>query len=127
MYYNFKEYGYEYKSANREVSRGGGVAILWRPNIKTKTNLIKLQQHITTFEHISLSIKMGKHFINHIYRPPYSSKHPFTVKDFLLEFDQLLSYTLELKGHFLLFEDLNINCSDLTNQNIKDLLSLLKT
>ena len=72
---------------------------------------------------------MGKHFINliNIYRPPYSSKHPFTVKDFLLEFDQLLSYTLELKEHFLLFGDLNINCSDLKNQNTKDLLSLLKT
>ena len=129
IYYKFKEYGYKYQSHNREHRRGGGVAVLLRPNIQTRPNPIKTKQQFNTFEYIFSSIKIGKTFINlvNLYRPPYSPIHPFTIKNFLDEFNELLSFLLEINGHLMLVGDLNINCLDLTNQYTLDLLAVLKT
>ena len=105
-----KEYGYEvitYRKTRR-LDLGGGVAVLYRNNLKVCSIKSKI---FPSFEHLEcqLTTEQGPvKFIN-IYRPDYSKKNRFTVKKFLSDFYELLSgYTTSSIPHFLV-GDYNIH------------------
>ena len=60
-----------------------------------------------------------------MYRPPYSTQHHYTIKDFLNELAEFLSWILDNTGTLLLFGDLNINCLGTTNYYSAEFLDLL--
>ena len=113
---------------SRKLDWGGGVATFFKNSISMK--LIRLPPY-QSFESVTCKIlsSHGPVCIVNVYRPGYSAKHRFTVKDFMLEFKSfledilLLPYPAILLGdfnfHIELLNDLNGNLagSELTKRN----------
>ena len=117
-----KEYGYDIISyrKSRKLDFGGGVALLYKSNVKVqKVNSIQYK----SFEHFHCKIitKEGPiHFIN-VYRPEYSAKNRFTVKYFLSEFSRLFTDDISPDNvPYYLLGDFNFHVELIKNENLRN-------
>lgn len=123
-----REHGYKIIKLERTEKRGGGLAILHKPNLRLKSNCVTNHKY-KTFEYITCNLTWKTKAITvvNLYRPPYSPKHQYTVKMFIDEFKLFLSNLLEIKGGFLITGDFNINVKNQTDTYVKSFMKLLKT
>ena len=88
-----KDFGFDSKFDIRTKRRGGGLAIIYRPELNVK----KLQPGLfTTLEIQKFDIINGKkerHRIFNAYRPPYNKLNPHTNKVFLDELESFFEIT----------------------------------
>merc|ERR1712183_245850 len=108
---------------------GGGMAILYKPEFKIKKTSPKNGLNFRTFEYIYCSLPINKKetkLIN-LYRLPYSAKHPYTHKMFLVEFENLISSLSKLNIDFIIQGDFNINLLDLNNTYRNKFLKLIES
>ena len=129
LYQVFNEYGFEYLKQERKNKKGGGgLAILYKSKILLKKLHLKPPSKYKTFEYVCCKLAYRQNFIKavNIYRPPYSKKHPFTVKHFLDEFETFLTCLLELKGSTMILGDFNINMKDTKDSGTIRFLEMLK-
>ena len=124
LYQIIQEYGYKTITKERRDARGGGVAILYKPNLKIKKMTLNIMEVYTSFEYVCCTLCHNKNYINlvNLYRPPYSRRHQCTVKIFNQEFQSFLSLLLELKGDLLLVGDFNINLNGKHDENVLNFL-----
>ena len=125
----FKEYGYKFKKKERSENRGGGLAILYKPNLKLKRYFIQQSEKFVTFEYLCCTVTWDNKLIRliNIYRLPYSAKHRCTIKMFLNEFDLFISNLHTEKGVLLFCGDFNINWKDQENSSSEQFANILKT
>ena len=106
VYSEIREYGYELLKVTRDKNRGGGLLILHRPNILMKKICFnkKYQNSFRTFESIICTTTLnGRQFkLVNLYRPPYSALNPYAIRQFLEEFEILLSFIMEIKGFLII-------------------------
>ena len=101
-----REQGYKVYSVPRTDGRDhGGIAVVYSPHIRLKP--LKCGKNDTvykTFEHFESVFKtdMGLIRIINMYRPTYSTSHRFTIKHFLVEFEQFLEALIMKPGFFVL-------------------------
>ena len=103
-----KDHGYNIHSQRRlKGDIGGGVAILFNPNIVVRRCESRLR--FKSFEFISCTIHTtDKTFrIINIYRLPYSKRHPVTHKMFFDEFSELMESQVALPGELIVTGDFN--------------------
>ena len=86
-----KEYGYKIFTVRkrRNIDLGGGVAMIFPKNLK----IVSMKsENYKSFEHMICKIMTSNGYILliNIYRPEYSEKNRYTVKDFLTECSILL-------------------------------------
>ena len=114
VYSEIHELGYKTYNLTKNSRRGGGLSIIFRPNLTVKRIYIKQEGGFTTFENICCIATANdrKFKIVNLYRPPYSAANPKTVRNFLDEFDIFLALILEHKGILLIFGDFNVNYLD---------------
>ena len=63
--------------------------------------------------------------IVNLYRPPYSTSNPRTLRQFLKEFDEFLSLLLEHKGVLMILGDFNINFLNKDDNYTKEFIHLI--
>ena len=105
-----KDHGYNLHSQRRlRGDTGGGVAILFKPNIVVRR--CKSQLKYNSFEYVSCTVHtMDKTFrIINIYRLCYSKKHPLMYKTFIDEFSNLMESHIALPGELILTGDFNFH------------------
>ena len=84
VYRLFQENGYKIFKRERTASKGGGLAILYNPELNMRRCYTNQDESYETFEYISCKFIWGNKQYNlvNMYRLPYSQKHRFTVKKF---------------------------------------------
>ena len=106
-----KEYEYHVLSYRKPVSLewGGGVAIIYRKNMKI--HRVKCDIVFKTFEHVvgKVITDEGSLILLNVYRRGYSATNKFSVNDFLEEFPILLDDLLDSCTPVLIFGDFNIH------------------
>ena len=128
IFKQMKEFGFQSINHTREEREGGGVSILYKNNVNIYKDFHQDDYKYTTFETILCCIVINnKSFvIVNVYRTPYSNAHRYTIKDFLIEFEEYLGQLTQKKGYLIIFGDFNINLLD--NSGYKtQFLSLLDT
>jgi hypothetical protein len=97
-----KNHTFHGKSRN---SRGGGVGVVVKDTIRLKQD--KTQHHFSSFEHHSVIVTLAEKRLKlvTIYRPPSDS----TIKDFLIEFEDLVANVSTFNGSILLAGDFNLH------------------
>ena len=106
-----KECGFALHGCSRKT-RGGGVAVLTKSNLKVKT--VKSSIRPKSFECLQVEIEgsnLQKSRLVVIYRPPSNSK-----TDFLSEFEEYITSLDGLSGHPLILGDFNIHTEDETDK-----------
>ena len=105
-----KEYGFKVFLArkSRKIDLGGGVAVIFPNNRAVK--LIRSENY-KSFEHVvcKVSTLTGHVILINIYRPDYSEKNRYTVKDFLHEFKLLLESFAANGCPIVIVGDLNLH------------------
>ena len=103
-------------STNNRLSRGGGIALLYKDSMKVKK--IKAQ-HLCTIEYAiwQVSLKNKTIEILGIYNPP--PKHDQTNTIFLDEITKLLTSKLPNMENAIILGDFNMHMEDLNNNNSK--------
>ena len=85
-----KEYGFKFFSDRKscQLDWGGGVATFYQSSLNIKS--IRMSKY-QSFEFVACKVlsSHGVICIVNIYRPGYSSKHRFTVNQFVIEFRSL--------------------------------------
>ena len=117
----FKSMGYNFYAKNRELRRGGGVAIL----CKNKYNLQEIAyESYISFEYCCFSFLhySGKKLILiSLYRPPLSN-----INQFFNEFTKLLEFLITKNSYLIICGDINIHL-DLTSNTTSSFLEILST
>ena len=111
IYQVIREHGYHIIKKERSIGRGGGLAIIYKCNLMLKKLYLKSSTKYVSFDFICSKIPYKGSFliIINLYRPPYSKKHPITVKKFIEEFQIFVSEVSQFKGFYLILGDFNIN------------------
>ena len=93
-----EDLGYKIISAPRKNRGGGGLAVLYKGLLNVKIH--KTSKRFKSLESMEVIVKGENELIRFInlYRPPYSRKHKFTVKDFTCELEQYLNLFLLNQG-----------------------------
>ena len=117
-----KELGYNTYHYSRP-GRGGGVAILYKKNLrltKRKTKAFK------SFEHIECSMQSNNGIVRltSIYRSPSAALSCIT--DFLSDFDRYLEELMHLPGKIIITGDFNIHMENKEDPDTKKFTSLLE-
>lgn len=101
------------------VGQGGGIAILYDPNLKLKAMTNYKADKFVTFEYLCCTFMWDNQMVLlvNLYRLPYSAKHRYTVKHFLDEFEQLMSNLVTERGSVLLCGDFSIDWKAKDNLN----------
>ena len=104
-----KDYGYNLISNSRLKRKGGGLAIVLKNDI-TMLQCKKVSKYPTyeSAEYVLKSKDICIRFVN-VYRPPYSKLHPFTVNDFLKDFENHLTQLQQNSTAIVLAGDINIH------------------
>ena len=117
----FKSMGYHLYAKNRELRRGGGVAIL----CKSKYNLQEITyDSYVSFEyccHSFLHCSGKKLILISLYRPPNTN-----INQFFEEFTKLLEFLITKNGSIIIAGDINIHL-DLDNNITSSFLDILST
>ena len=118
-----KELGYTAITSrkSRKLDWGGGVCLL----CKTSINVIKVRSKpYKSFEHLicKLLTKSGLVYFVNIYRPEYSLKNKYTVKQFIVEFVDFLEKYIPDNHDCILIGDFNFHV-ELANINDNQLTS----
>ena len=122
-----EDYGVDIIYENRALrDKGGGVAILHKPNIKLmKTSYKKSYRSfecvVAELKHRSTNLKLVS-----IYRTPYSKNHRVTTKSFFDEFDEFLSKLTLHSGQVIICGDFNIHLEKESDKDSIKLLNMLK-
>ncbi|KAL5260505.1 hypothetical protein ACHWQZ_G010593 [Mnemiopsis leidyi] len=117
-----KDLGYNTSHCSRP-GRGGGVAILFKKNLRlTKRNV----KACKSFEHIECSMKSGNDIVRliSIYRSPSAALSNIT--DFLSDFDRYLEELLHLPGKIIIAGDFNIHMENKENSDTEKFTSLIE-
>ena len=121
-----KEQGYSLYSQRRlRGDTGGGVAILYKPDILVRR--CNSKSKFNSFEYISCTVHTAdKTFrLVNIYRTGYSKRNPFTASQFLEEFSALIEEQLTIPGELVISGDFNFRIED--TENHKDAKEFLRT
>ena len=122
-----KDLGWNILSNPRKYRKGGGIAILYKPDI-----LLKRNDNLTKYKSFQvmealLNCEMGVvRFVN-IYRPPYNKKARYTENYFFEEFDDYLSDLALKSGVPVIAGDFNIHVERPTENYPKTFLELLSS
>ena len=84
-----KEYGYHVINQPRQLRRGGGVLMLYKPTVQMSKLSWKPGKPYKTFEYLlrKLTVEGEVLTIVNLYRAPYSAANKTTVEMFLVEFE----------------------------------------
>ena len=98
----------------RKNSRGGGVGVLLKQNIRMKT---QPQRQFTSFEYIDVIVNCSNSSTRMvtIYRPPPSKKNQLNNTLFLEEFSKLMEQLIIVPGNLLIVGDFNYHVDNTTN------------
>ena len=104
-----KDYGWCIISDPRKHRSGGGIGILYKPDIKLQAN-----EKVTKYKSFQvmetvLHSDMGSVRLVNIYRPPYTKKAKYTESAFLEEFESYLDDLTGKTGTPLFMGDFNIH------------------
>ena len=121
------DYGYAAIKKMRAKNRGGGLAILFKPNVKVKQVYLKMEYQ--TFEYVMSSFRHEENTVKlvNLYRRPYSEQHRCTEKMFLKDFGDFLNEVYSPEEHLILLGDFNLNMSTTAITVIRDFTELLHT
>ena len=100
----------------RSARVGGGTAMLLRDNIKV--NKVDAGER-NSFEFSEWIIKHGSFTLRtiNVYRPPYSTNHPVTIRTFFAEFSTYLESIVMSPEPLLVTGDFNIHVDELGDQD----------
>ena len=119
--------GWNILSDPRKHRRGGGIAVLYKPDLVLKNNDKVVKYKSFQVMEALLECDIGMVRLINIYRPPYTKKARFTESFFLEEFDDYLS-NLSLKpGVPLIAGDFNIHVERPNDHYPKMFLELIST
>ena len=104
-----KEFGFEVISNPRKHRTGGGVAIIYKSDIKLKCNTNVTKYKSFQIMECTMNSDNGLIRLVNIYRPPYSKKARFTEAHFMKEFEDYLKCLDEKDGKNIIFGDFNIH------------------
>ena len=127
LFQQFSEFGYKHVSHTRENRRGGGISILYKDVFTPDKIVSKKELTYSTFECICCFLTLNKTSLTviNLYRPPYSHKHKYTIRDFLTEFEVFLDTITRYKGVILMCGDFNINLLNKNNLYSTEFSTLL--
>ena len=116
--------GFVFEGKSRQCGRGGGVAMITKSSIETKTLSVP---SATTFEVMGESLKLQHRVIRvyNIYRPPPNSSNGYSDSQFLDEFADFLAHIAVLENVIIL-GDFNIHVDDCQNRITTAFASLLQ-
>ena len=117
--------GWSILSNPRKHRSGGGIAILYRPDIILKSNEKVTKYKSYQVMEAVLSCDSGLVRLVNIYRPPYTKKARFTESTFLEEFDDYLSGLMYKPGQPIIAGDFNIHVERQMDFYPKKFLDLL--
>ena len=128
VYEIFKDFGYKTLRKERSGARGGGLAILFHPDLKIKRFFARPAKPYETFEYLCCKFTWEDKLIRlvNLYRLPYSAKHRCTMSMFFEEFELFIADILTGKGHILLCGDFNIDWKAKNNVNCEKFSNILK-
>ena len=118
--------GWSILSNPRKHRSGGGIAIIYRPDITLKSNEKVTKYKSYQVMEAVLSCDTGLVRLVNIYRPPYTKKARFTESLFLEEFDDYLGGLMHKPGQHIIAGDFNIHVerpNDFYPKKFLDLLS----
>ena len=103
-----EEYGFKMYSKPRP-RHGGGVAIVYKSNIKLQIN--NKVKKFKTFEVMETMLQTKGELLRlvNVYRPPYSKKNPYTVNMFLAQFEEYLDSLDDKPATPIIVGDINIH------------------
>ena len=108
-----REYGYDIytERKSRLIDRGGGVAAIFKRNLKCK--LLKFDKY-SSFEFLVLQVitDTGKICFTNIYYPGYSDKHKHTHNMFFSDLEDLFERLLSIEGKHIILGDFNVHMED---------------
>ena len=106
--------GYYFYHIPRKNSRGGGVGVLLKENIRMKT---QPQRKFTSFEYIDVIVNCSNSSTRMVinYRPPPSKKNQLNNTLFLEEFSKLMEQLIIVPGNLLIVGDFNYHVDSTTN------------
>ena len=117
--------GFKYFSQPLSNGKGGGVAVIYKSNLKIK----KLSQtSFSSFEHLQILIQLPDTLglsLTVVYRPPPSKKNGFTVQQFLEEISNFLDEWILDKNRLLLVGDFNFHVNDKDDPAATSFLKLM--
>lgn len=106
--------GYSLDDVPRLNRQGGGIALLYRDNIKVTRSTSTVFQSFECAEW-RLSFNNFVSYVIGIYRPPYSEKHPVILAKFITEFTQLLESIVLKTEPVIIMGDFNIHLDNVTD------------
>ena len=117
--------GYRISTSHRKERKGGGLALVYRENIKVKKLTSK---ELKTFQLAvwKSMVKSTSFTILAIYRPPYSAKNKSTTSIFLDEFTDYLTEFLPANKNIIICGDFNFHVNDKENSDAQILEDTLQ-
>ena len=111
----------------KESIRGGGLAILYKTRLRIQIVQGSIKETYNSFEYLCTRFycKKKTFTILNLYRPPYSTKHPYTLKMFTQEFEEFLTELLELKGQTIIVGDFNINVNKQNDVDVENFARII--
>lgn len=128
VYAEIKDHGFKILKQMRKVGTdGGGLAIIYKPQLDIRKTVINGTKDLKTFEFLSCNIQVKNKVVKlvNIYRLQYSKKHRFTERMFLDEFEQFLNLVTPLHGELVLTGDFNFHIEKESDYYSKSFLELL--
>ena len=122
----FSQEGYCFDDVPRPDRKGGGLAILYRNNLKVSRCPPRLFQ---SFECVEWKVCCQSliFVIFGIYRPPYSERNPVTLAMFMSEFAEFLDQITTRSESQVFLGDFNIHVDNNTDCYSKQFQELLRT
>lgn len=99
----------------RSERKGGGLALLYRDNLKCSRTCINDKFQSFEFTEWEIKCKTLRLAVMGVYRPQYSKTHPVTEATFLKEFPELLGKVLFKPISVLILGDFNLHVDDDTD------------
>ena len=118
--------GFCFNDVPREDRKGGGLALLYRNNLKVSVCPYK---EYRSFECVEWKISNQTLIFSvfGIYRPPYSERHPFTLASFIQEFTEFLERVSLYTTPIVIMGDFNIHMDNASDCYTKQFHHCLKT
>ena len=127
---DLKPTGYDLKHVPRKTRKGGGIAVIYKLNIKVQ--VLDPILHSDAFEHMELLLQSGngRMRIVIIYRPQRPDpdlEYTVPLSVFLRDFSDVVRPHLVRSGHLIVTGDINLHVDILDDPNAKRLLNDLSS
>ena len=119
--------GWSIMSDPRKHRKGGGIAVLCKPDIPLKINEKVTKYKSYQIMEVLLNCETGLVRLVNVYRPPYTKKARYTESFFLDEFDEYLSDLILKPGVPIIAGDFNFHVERPTELYPKKLLDLISS